>query len=92
MTHAARPVIADGARAKPALLMVGAAESAPLVAGAELDVVGPRLLQAHGTDEVQRDRVGLPGDRELAALPLQDLGRVHRRSRPTADCAGVGGH
>jgi hypothetical protein len=29
MTRAARPVVADGARAKPALLMVGAAESAP---------------------------------------------------------------
>jgi hypothetical protein len=27
MIHAARPVVADGARAKPALLMVGAAES-----------------------------------------------------------------
>jgi hypothetical protein len=29
MTHAARPVVADGARAEPVLLMVGAAESAP---------------------------------------------------------------
>jgi hypothetical protein len=29
MTHAGRPVVSDGARAKPALLMVGAAESAP---------------------------------------------------------------
>jgi hypothetical protein len=28
----ARPVFSDGARAKPALLMVGAAESAPLSA------------------------------------------------------------
>jgi hypothetical protein len=27
--HAARPVVADGARAKPALLMVGVAQSTP---------------------------------------------------------------
>jgi hypothetical protein len=31
MTHAARPVVADGARAKPALLMVGVAESCSYV-------------------------------------------------------------
>jgi hypothetical protein len=62
------------------------------VAGAELDVVGARLLQALGADEIQRERVGLTGSCQLAALPLENLRRIERRSGPATHRAGVYDH
>jgi hypothetical protein len=62
------------------------------VAAAELGLVRTCLLEAFRTDEGQNRRIGLPGRRELAVLPREDVGRVERWSRVPARRAREHGH
>src|SRR5688572_18283746 len=70
MTVAARPVIADGARAKPALLIAGAASGALALSGFQGLELGPGA--AGDLPEGAEGRLALTGVRDEPRLPALD--------------------